>query len=34
MKAGMYAVESTGELAEEPWGELEYKRQKEQIDKK
>ena len=34
MKAGMYAVESTGELAEEPWGELEYKRQKEQTDKK
>jgi hypothetical protein len=34
MKAGMYAVESTGELAEEPWGELEYKRQKEQAPKK
>ena len=34
MKVGVYRVEDTGELAEEPWGELEYKRQKEQAPKK
>ena len=34
MKAAIYNVEETGELAEEPWGTLEYKRQKEQPGKK
>ena len=34
MKVGIYGMEDTGELAEEPWGELEYKRQKEQTGKK
>lgn len=34
MKAEMYAVEENGELAEEPWGTLQYKRQKKQIPKK
>jgi len=34
MKAAIYRVEETGELAEEPWGTLEYKRQKEQTGKK
>lgn len=28
MKVGMFTVESTGELAEEPWATLEYKRQR------
>jgi hypothetical protein len=34
MKVGMYAVESTGELAEEPWATLEYKLQRPKTRKK
>lgn len=34
MKVEMYAVEESGELAEKPWGTLQYKRQKKQTPKK
>ena len=34
MRVGVYAVEDTGELADEPWMSLDYKRQREQASKK
>lgn len=34
MRVGVYAVEDTGELADEPWISMDYKRQKEQASKK
>ncbi|MHC4639233.1 MAG: hypothetical protein ACYTFW_23245 [Planctomycetota bacterium] len=34
MKVAMYAVDENGELAEEPWATLEYKRQRRQAKKK
>ena len=34
MKEEFYTMDIDGRLAEEPWGTLEYKRQKEQGDKK
>lgn len=34
MKVEMYAVEETGELAEKPWGTLQYQRQMKQAPKK
>ena len=34
MKVEFYAMDSNGQLAEEPWGTLEYKRQKKQTENK
>jgi hypothetical protein len=34
MKVGMYALESTGELADEPWAKLEFKRHSAKARKK
>ena len=34
MKVGMYAVDSTGELAQEPWATFQYKRQRPKTRKK